>query len=115
MLPELDERPSDKRIAEGIRDIANSVTPISSWTEDYPSAHPSQKLPVLDIQTWLFETLEGTMTNYEFYRKPMANPTSKPSDSALSNNVKFATYRQEVLRVLKNNAIHLPWSWKASL
>ena len=46
---------------------------------------------------------------------PMANPISIPSDSALSNNVKFATYRQEVVRILKNTVIHLPWSLKASL
>ena len=95
-----------------IKDIANSVTPMLSWTADYPSAHSSQKLPVLDIQTWVCETSEGTMTNYEFYRKPMANPVAIPSGSALSNNVKFATYRQEVV---KNTAIHLPWSLKASV
>ena len=55
MLPELDDRPPDKKTTEVIRDIANSVTPMLSWTADYPSAHPSQKLPVLDIQTTTFE------------------------------------------------------------
>ena len=45
----------------------------------------------------------------------MANPISIPAESALSNNVKFSTYRQEVVRVLKNTAVHLPWSRKASL
>ena len=31
---------------------------------------------------------------------------------ALTNNVKFAIYRQAI--VLKNTAVHLPWSLKAS-
>ena len=33
------------RTAEVIRDIANSVTPMLSWTADYPSAHSSMKFP----------------------------------------------------------------------
>ena len=70
---------------------------------------------MLDIQTWVTETEEGTLTNYEFYRKSMANPVSIPAESALSRNIKFSTYRQEVVRVLKNTSIHLPWSRKASL
>ena len=70
---------------------------------------------VLDIQVWVTETEKGTLTSYEFYRKPMANPISIPAESALSNNVKFSTYRQEVVRVLKNTAVHIPWSRKASL
>ena len=57
----------------------------------------------------------GTLTNYEFYRKPMANYVAIPAQSALSNGVKFSTYRQEVVRVLKNTAIHLPWESKAEL
>ena len=86
-----------------------------SWTADYPSAHVSNKLPVLDIQIWVTKTDEGTLTNYEFYSKPMANPVAVPAESALSKNVKFSTYRQEVARVLKNTSIHLPWSVKSKL
>ena len=115
MPPENDMRLPDMRTAEVIRDIANSITPMLSWTADYPSAHDSLKLPVLDVQIWVTETDEGTLTNYEFYRKTMANPVSVPAESALSKSVKFSTYRQEVVRVLKNTSIHLPWSAKAEL
>ena len=45
----------------------------------------------------------------------MANPVSVPAESALSKSLKFSTYRQEVVRVLKNTSIHLPWSAKAEL
>ena len=114
MDAESDTRPSDERTAEVIKRIANTVTSMLSWTVDYPSAHSSNKLPVLDIQTWVTETDLGTLTNYEFFRKPMANHVAIPAQSALSNSVKFSTYRQEVVRVLKNTAIHLPWDSKAA-
>ena len=110
--PDSDDRPADQRTAEAIREIANSVSDMLSWTCDFPSNHSSQKMPVLDIQIWVEEAEDGTVTNYEFYSKPMANPVSIPANSAVSNNIKFASYRQEVIRVLKNTALHLPWSIK---
>ena len=91
-----------------LRDIANSVTPMLTWTCDFPSSHVSGKMPVLDIQIWVAETLTGTITNYEFYRKPMSNPVAIPADSAVPNGVKFATYRQEVMRISRNTSLHLP-------
>ena len=98
-----------------VRGIANSVTPMLKWTCDYPSAHSSGKMPVLDIQTWVIETGTGTVTKYEFYRKPMSNPISIPALSALPNGVKFSTHRQEVLRVLRNTSLDTPWVVKAGL
>ena len=35
-----------------------------------------------------------------------------PSNSAVSNNIKFASYRQEVKWVKKNTALHISWSIK---
>ena len=109
---EEDRRPADQRTAEVMRDIANSVTTMLKWTCDYPTAHVSGKMPVLDIQTWVIETDAGSATKYEFYRKPMSNLVSIPAESALSNGVKLATHRQEVLRILRNTSIDLPWSVK---
>ena len=45
----------------------------------------------------------------------MSNPVSIPAGSALSNNIKFSTYRQEVFRVLRNTSVDLPWKEKADL
>ena len=104
--------PADARTASVLRDIANSVTAMLSWTIDYPSANRDGKLPVLDICCWCQETSSGTITNYEFYSKPMANPVSVPENAALSVNTKFNTYRHEVFRVLSNTALHLPWHVK---
>ena len=83
------------------------------WTCDLPSAHTTGKMPLLDIQIWVTENETGTVTNYEFYHKLMSNPVSIPSESALSNGVNFATHRQEVMRILRNTSVHLPWSVKA--
>ena len=111
----IDERQPDKRTADVVKEIADSVTEMLVWTTDFPSANSSGRLPILDIETWCVETEEGTKTYYSFYRKPMANPVSIPARSAVSDSVKFSTYRQEVCRILKNTSIDLPWSHKAGL
>ena len=84
------------------------------WTCDFQSAHITGKFtsPVLDKQIWVTENEAGTVTNYEFYPKPIGNPVSTPSEYALSNGVKFATHRQEVMRILKNTSIHTPFGLK---
>ena len=107
--------PPDKRTALIIKDIADSISGMLRWTADYPSAHSNSRLPILDIETWCVESAEGTITNYSFYMKPMANPVTIPSSSALSNSVKFNTYREETKRILRNTSLHLPWAHKAEL
>ena len=109
------EYPPDKRTALIIREVANSITGMLTWTADFPSAHSNGRLPILDIETWSSESPEGTITNYSFYMKPMANPVAIPATSAISSSVKFNTYREEVKRVLRNTSLHLPWSHKAEL
>ena len=86
-----------------------------SWTADFPSAHQDGKLPVLDVCMWTEERVGGTVLEYEFYSKSMANPVTIPADSAISNSMKISTYRQEVFRVLANTSVSLPWERKAEL
>ena len=112
---DLDTREPDRRTAEVVKAVADSVTSMLLWTVDYPSANMSGKLPILDIETWCEETDRGTRTCYSFYMKPMANPVSIPASSAIPNATKYATYRQEVGRILRNTSIHLPWYHKAEL
>ena len=106
---------SDQSTARVLKDIADSVTDMLVWTADFPSAHESGKLPVLDICTWTVEKEEGTYLEYEFYTKPIANPVTIPAESAVPKGMKIATYRQEVLRVLSNTSHTLPWVRKAEL
>ena len=52
------------------RDIANTVLPRSViMEEDVPSKHPSKKLPILDMETWV----EDNNIKFQFYRKPMSS------------------------------------------
>ena len=110
-----DNREPDRRTAEVVKQIADSVTGMLVWTADYPSANNNRRLPILDIETWCEETAQGTRTCYSFYTKPMANPVAIPQRSAIPSSIKFATYRQEVNRIMRNTSIHLPWSLKAEL
>ena len=70
--PELDDRQADRRTAEVVKSLADSVSSMLVWTADFPSAHQTGRLPILDIETWCEETSEGTLTCYSFYSKPMA-------------------------------------------
>ena len=110
-----DDRLPDERTAQVVRDIADSVSTMISWTADYPSSNASNRLPILDIETWCEESTTGTLTFYSFYAKPMANPIVIPANSAIPDGVKFSTYRQEAGRILRNTSLHLPWSVKANL
>ena len=103
----------DEHTANIVQQIANSVTSMLTFTSDFPSKHANGKMPVLDISMWTTETEEGTISNYEFYSKPMVNNISIPAGSAVSHSVKLSTYRQMAFRVLRNTAIHLPWCVKA--
>ena len=113
--PSMDDRQPDRRTAEVVKCIADSISPMLVWTVDYPTANRSGRLPILDLETWCEETEEGTITCYSFYMKPMANPVVIPASSAVSKSTKFSTFRQEVGRILRNTSMHLPWSLKAEL
>ena len=115
MSPEDDTRMADERTASVFRDIANSISSMITWTVDFPSAHSDGKMPVLDLAIWCMEEESGTKTKYQFYMKPMSNLVSIPARSALSKSVKFATYRQETYRVLRNTSVDIPWEDKAEL
>ena len=47
-----DCRQPDERTADVVKEIADSVTPMLTWTADFPSANQSGKLPIQDIETW---------------------------------------------------------------
>ena len=75
VMPALEDQTlPDQRTAIVCCDVANSITSMIQWTPDWPSANIHNKLPVLDLCVWCEETGEGTVTFYQFYSKPMANP-----------------------------------------
>ena len=58
----VDNRKPDRRTADVVKGIADSVTDMLVWTTDFPSANSSGRLPILDIETWCEETEHGTKT-----------------------------------------------------
>ena len=42
--------PADSRTARLIRTVANTITPMILMGEDYPTNHPSGRLPILDCE-----------------------------------------------------------------
>ena len=46
---EVDEVPSDKRTFEIVREVGDSVDPMIQLTVDYPSNHPINRVPILDL------------------------------------------------------------------
>ena len=44
------EIPPDKRAAKVLKDVANSVISMIVMEEDFPTNHPSGRLPILDLE-----------------------------------------------------------------
>ena len=59
-----------KRTARIYRELANTIMPASiEMEEDIGENHPTNKLPMLDIQVWMEE---DSRIRYSFFSKPMA-------------------------------------------
>ena len=63
-----------------------------------------QKLPTLDTLLYIGD---GNIIHFEFYQKPMATNMVLQADTALSENVKIASLKEEVVRRLKNTSTRL--------
>ena len=87
----MDDRLSNERTAQRVRDIADSLSTMINWMADHPSSNASNRLPIFDVETWCEKSTTGTLTCYSFYVKPMANPFVIPASSAIPDLVKFST------------------------
>jgi hypothetical protein len=62
------------------------------------------KLPTLDLKIWI----RNGLVEYEFYEKPMSANTVLHAKTALSEQVKFSSLTQEVVRRLLHTSRRLP-------
>ena len=92
------ERPADKRTAEIVKIIANSLCEFIQVEIDYPSAHEAVRMPILDLEV---AVVRGKVV-YRHYRKRMANPVMIHQRSAMPQKVKRACLTNEVLRMMRN-------------
>ena len=64
-------------------------------------------LPTLDTKLYMED---GKIIQFEFYQKPMASNLVLQSDTALSENVKVSSLKEEVIRRLKHTSTRLDHS-----
>ena len=103
--------PADKRTALILTELGNNICDFIRLTADYPSAHESGYMPLLDIQT---NILDGKV-NYKFFKKNMANPLLLRANSAMPLKMKRTALIQEALRRLLRTRRELPWSLKVEI
>ena len=80
--------PMDKRTADIILEIANSVTNTIKLTIDYPTNNSSGWMPILDIQV----RIVNNRIEYKFYKKSMSNKLKSMERSAVPDKVKRCRY-----------------------
>jgi hypothetical protein len=82
-----------------MKEIANSVCPYTRVTVDYPSAHPSGWMPLLDIKV---KVLEDKTIDWSFYKKQVTSQFCILNRSAVPGKIKRVALVQEALRRLRN-------------
>ena len=100
---------ADARTMAVVKAIGNDIHPSIQLEVDFPSNHVDNKMPSLDLKLWV-ERVEGsTCIMHEFYSKDVSSNLVVHARSALSWPVKRTVLSQEMLRVLLNCSIGLPW------
>ena len=82
-----------------LKDVANSVDPMLSFTFDTTTLNDDRKVPVLDLKVSLDENWNVL---HEFYEKRTKNPRVILATSALSWRSKRTIMTQEAIRRLRN-------------
>ena len=102
------EIPGDQRTAELVAKVANSIYTFVKVEPDFPSKHPDNLMPILDLKVGIED---GKLT-WRYYRKSMANFLVLMERSAMSARQKRVSLTQEVVRILRNTKRDLPESVK---
>ena len=99
---------SNSRITgEALLGSMNDIMDFLEFTLELHEDFVDQKLPTLNTK---FFIVGGNMIHYEFIQKPMSSNLVLKADSALSDSVKVASLKEEVVRRLKNTSQTLDFS-----
>ena len=101
----------DARTVEVLREVANSIHPMITMEEDYPSKHSDKKLPILDLKCWFYL---GQVW-YQHYEKPVSTRTVLMAKSGYPMSKKRQILVNECLRRLLHCREELPWSYKTEV
>ena len=128
------EREKDDRTANLYGEVANTVMPKSIVMEvDFPSAHSSGRIPILDMEVWVSKEQESSRQeegskeqeqgskeqvvsciSFNFYAKPMASKDVIYERSAFTTREKKNILLEEASRRLRNCSPHNTWESKAT-
>ena len=98
----------DRRTANLMQDIANHIDPSIKMEASVPSDFPNNKLPLLNSQVWVENTIEhGPQVRYEHFEKSMASKLEIQATSAMPETIKRATLVQGGITRLLNTSIEL--------
>ena len=88
------ETSDDERTAKLLTNLGNGIFNFIRLTCDFPSAHPSGYMPLLDIQT----RVQDGKVSYIFFKKGVSNPLLLRANSAMPLKMKRTALIQEGLR-----------------
>ena len=92
--------PADKRTAELMKEIANTICTYIQVETDYPSKNKEGRMPILDLSV---EVVENNIL-YRHYRKEIANFQVLRETSAMPTKMKRTCLIQEAIRILRNTS-----------
>ena len=101
--------PNDETNMQLFQRLANTIHPSIQVTIDYPTNHHDAKLPSLDLKLWTEQRNNHTVIVHEHYCKDVASKAVINARSAVPWKNKRTILTQEILRILRNCSIDLPW------
>ena len=108
--------PADARTVQEVVKMGSSISSMIQLTGECPTRSPEEKMPVLDLSVWVDDDDEGVrMLWWQHYRKPVTNTLLMMEKSAMPMKIKRTTLTQEVIRILRNCRLEMPWEDKAEM
>ena len=98
---------ADRRTANLMTIIANTIDNSIVMEAAVPSDFPNNKMPLLNSQVWIEDTIDGPQIRFEHFQKPMASKLEIPESSAISDQTKRSSLVQGGITRLLNTSIEL--------
>lgn len=112
-LVEVDEQvEADKRTAELVMELVNTICPYLQMEVDFPSKNPSGWMPIFNLHVRM---ADDNTVDFKWFGKPMSSPFSILNRSAMPASVKRITLVQMGVTMLRNTRPELHDELRVSL
>ena len=101
------EKKADRRTADLLVKIANSIDPSIVMEASVPSDFQNGKMPLLNCQVWIEKTECGEQIRYEHFEKPVSSILEIQSETAMPEKMKRASLVQGGITRLLNTSLEL--------